>query len=72
MAYYVPPSKNVGGHVPRVPHQIAPMAVWDTVLQRFGCTSKKLQSPTLETMDACSYSVSMSGLSPGPIDWARE
>jgi len=20
-----PPSKNVGGHVPRVPHQIAPM-----------------------------------------------
>jgi len=25
MAYYVPPSKKVGGHVPRVPHQIAPM-----------------------------------------------
>ena len=27
MAYYVPPSKKVGGHVPRVPHQIAPMPV---------------------------------------------
>ena len=25
MAYYVPPSTKVGGHVPRVPHQIAPM-----------------------------------------------
>jgi len=25
MAYYVPPSKKVGGHIPRVPHQIAPM-----------------------------------------------
>jgi len=22
---HVPPSKKVGGHVPRVPHQIAPM-----------------------------------------------
>jgi len=27
MAYYVPPSEKVGGHVPRVPRQIAPMAV---------------------------------------------
>jgi len=27
MAYYVPPFEKVGGHVPRVPHQIAPMAV---------------------------------------------
>jgi len=27
MAYYVAPSKKVGGHVPRVPHQIAPMLV---------------------------------------------
>jgi len=25
MAYYVPPSEKVGGHVPHVPHQIAPM-----------------------------------------------
>jgi len=25
MAYYVPPSEKLGGHVPRVPHQIAPM-----------------------------------------------
>jgi len=25
MAYYVLPSEKVGGHVPRVPHQIAPM-----------------------------------------------
>jgi len=25
MAYYIPPSEKVGGHVPRVPHQIAPM-----------------------------------------------
>jgi len=25
MAYYVPPSEKVGGHVFRVPHQIAPM-----------------------------------------------
>jgi len=25
MAYYVPPSKKVGGPVPRVPHLIAPM-----------------------------------------------
>ena len=25
MAYYVPPSKKVGGHGERVPHQIAPM-----------------------------------------------
>jgi len=27
MAYYVTPSEKVGGHVPRVPHQIAPMIV---------------------------------------------
>jgi len=27
--------------------------VWDTVLQRFGCTSKKLQSPTLDIDNAC-------------------
>jgi len=27
MVYYVPPSKKVGVHVPRVPHQIAPMAI---------------------------------------------
>ena len=27
MAYYVPPSKKVGGRVPRVPHQIAAMHV---------------------------------------------
>jgi len=26
MAYYVPPSETVGGHVPSVPHQIASMA----------------------------------------------
>ena len=25
MAYYVPPSQKVGGHVPRVPQRIAPM-----------------------------------------------
>jgi len=25
MAYYVPPSENMGGDVLRVPHQIAPM-----------------------------------------------
>jgi len=25
MAYSAPPSAKVGGHVPRVPHQIAPM-----------------------------------------------
>jgi len=25
MAYYIPPPEKVGGHVPRVPHQIAPM-----------------------------------------------
>jgi len=25
MVYYIPPSEKVGGHVPRVPHQIAPM-----------------------------------------------
>jgi len=32
MAYYVPPlSKKVGGHVPRILHQIAPML--ETVLQ---------------------------------------
>jgi len=27
MAYYIPPSKTMGGYVPRVPHQIAPMIV---------------------------------------------
>jgi len=27
MAYYVTLSEKVGGHVPRVPHQIAPMVV---------------------------------------------
>jgi len=27
MAYYAPPSKKVEGHVPRVPHQIAPMLI---------------------------------------------
>jgi len=26
LANYVPPSKKVGGHVPRVPNQIAPMS----------------------------------------------
>jgi len=26
MAYYVPQSKKLVGHVPRVPHQIAPRA----------------------------------------------
>ena len=26
MAYYVPRLKKWGGHVPRVPHQIAPMS----------------------------------------------
>jgi len=25
MAYYITPPEKVGGHVPRVPHQIAPM-----------------------------------------------
>jgi len=25
MAYYIPPPEKVGGHVPRVPHHIAPM-----------------------------------------------
>jgi len=25
MAYYIPPSEKVEGHVPRVPQQIAPM-----------------------------------------------
>jgi len=25
MPYYVPPSETVGGHVPRVPNQMAPM-----------------------------------------------
>jgi len=39
MAYYIPPPEKLGGHVPRVPHQIAPMcvgvlqlAVWETRL----------------------------------------
>jgi len=27
MAYYVPPSEKVRGHVPPVPHQIVPMCV---------------------------------------------
>jgi len=27
MAYYVPPSEKEGGHVRRVPHQIAPMRI---------------------------------------------
>jgi len=31
MAYYVPPSEKLGGHVPFVPHQTAPMA--GTILQ---------------------------------------
>jgi len=25
MAFYIPPPEKVGGYVPRVPHQIAPM-----------------------------------------------
>jgi len=32
MAYSVPPSEKVGGHFPRVPHQIAPMIVTDLVI----------------------------------------
>ena len=28
MAYYIPPPKKGGGHVPHVPHQIAPMLVY--------------------------------------------
>jgi len=35
MAYYVPSSKKVGGHVPRVLHQIAPMYMTDPVGGRF-------------------------------------
>jgi len=27
MTYYIPPCEKVGGHVPRVPHQSAPMCV---------------------------------------------
>jgi len=34
MAYYVPRLKKWGGHVPRVPHQIAPM-VEDSLLQNY-------------------------------------
>jgi len=30
MAYYVPPSEKVGGHVPRVPHQIVHMIFSNT------------------------------------------
>jgi len=42
MAYYVPPSKKVGGHGGRVPHQIAPMG-GGTVFKVGGhkCTSKQ-------------------------------
>jgi len=27
MAYHISPPEKVGGHVPRVPHQIAPMLI---------------------------------------------
>ena len=27
MAYYIPPPEKVGGHIPRVPHQSAPMKI---------------------------------------------
>jgi len=33
MAYYVPPSEKVGGHVPRVPHQIALMNLTAVALE---------------------------------------
>jgi len=32
-AYDVPPSEKVGGHVPRVPHQITPM-IWCAFLYK--------------------------------------
>ena len=34
MTYYVLPSKKVGGHVPRVPHQIAPMPAITNVIHK--------------------------------------
>ena len=37
MAYYVTPSKKVGGNVPRVPHQIEPLVA--TLRRLFGGTS---------------------------------
>jgi len=35
MAYYVLPSEEVGGHVPRVPHQNAQMSGVITILNEF-------------------------------------
>ena len=34
MAYYIPPPEKVGGHVPCVPHQIAPM-LWTMTKRSF-------------------------------------
>jgi len=40
MAYYIPPPEKVGGHVPRVPHQIAPMVNTEhESLRCLGCCS---------------------------------
>ena len=35
MAYYVPRLKKWRGHVPRVPHQIAPMHIWYHILKNY-------------------------------------
>ena len=42
MAYYVPPSEKVGGQVPRVPHQIAPMVLSDIRIKFCRLPDKKV------------------------------
>ena len=37
MAYYVPPSAKVGGHVPRPPYQFAPMVMTNDIFVLLRC-----------------------------------
>jgi len=52
MAYYVPPSKKGGEHVPRVPHQIVPMLGLEGLRSRLGLEGFRSRSRAhrLETL----------------------
>jgi len=44
MAYYIPPPEKVGEHVPRVPHQIAPILITAKIKNWGSVTSKHLSN----------------------------
>ena len=78
MAYYNPTWKS-GGHVPRVPHQIAPMQPIMTVTVRVDCnTSSAPQEEELSDCDSDEHSITDLGYNvvedderfgEGPLDY---